>query len=214
MTAGTLSTHPALVIAPIDYLLVDIGTGRHLPGDAIHAAQLAHEHGLDEIEAAEAVQGAWLQGFLSPDPTLTSGLVTWTPEMTARHLHQLARAMVVAVRTPCIASEHSPDLIDGEESRVGAVELFGLSTPCDLALFLELARALLSRTERHLVDEVVVPISVLFSDASRAVHGLEFAAPDVVRHGIVSRATRSLMDDRVDDFTEAVADYLVAVSVQ
>lgn len=214
MTAGTLTTKlPALVIDPTDYLVVDIATGRHLPGDAVHAAQLAHEHGLTAAEALEAVESGWHLGLLSFLPGATSGVVVWTPQSTQRQVHRLARAMAGAAATSGGLSGLHPDLIDGENDRFGAVELFGLSTPCDIDLFLELARALLSRSAPHLIDELVVPIAVLFSATAQSVHGIEFAAPDVIRQEIVAGMVRSLMDGRGDDFADGLADYVVALAV-
>ncbi|MCU1529988.1 MAG: hypothetical protein JWP75_3751 [Frondihabitans sp.] len=215
MTAGTLTTKlPALVIDPTDYLVVDIATGRHVPGDAIHAAQLAQEHDLTATEALEAIEGAWHLGLLSFLPDATSGIVVWTPQVTQRQVHRLARAMATTVATGGLTPAGAPDLIDGEGSRFGAVELFGLSAPCDVDLFLELARALLSRSAPHLVDELVAPIAVLYSDEAQAVHAIEFAAPAVVRQEIVAEMVRSLMDGRSDDFADHLADYVVALAVE
>jgi hypothetical protein len=214
MTAGTLTTKlPALVIDPTDYLVVDIATGRHLPGDAVHAAQLAHEHGLTATEALEAIENGWHLGLLSFLPGATSGLVVWTPQVMQRQVHRLARVMAAAVTPPGLGSPGAPDLIDGENARFGAVELFGLTTPCDIEVFLELARALLSRSAPQIVDELVVPIAVLSSETAQSVHDLEFAATSAVRQEIVAEMVHSLMDGRSADFADHLADYVVALAV-
>ena len=218
MTAG-LTLSPALVVDPIDYLLVDIATGRHLPGDAVHAEQLAHEHGLDVETARDALEAAWHLGLVTRGPGGTSGVVVWTPEITQQQIHRLARAMVTAVQGICrgpierhgLAERHS--VIDGEAARMGVIEMFGLATPCDVDLFLELARALLGGQAPTLVDELVVPIGVLMSEAAQVVHGIELAAPAAVRDELVGDLVRCLMDGDADGFTEALADYVVAVSI-
>lgn len=202
-----------LVVDPVDYFLVDIAVGRHLPGGTVHAAQLAHEHGLSDAEAIEALDAAWLLGFVSLDAGRTSGLIIWTPESSLRQLHRLAGAMVAAVGTKSRTGLPHADVIDGEEARMGAVELFALTTPNDVEVFLELARALLGCRPGPLVDDLVVPLAVLFSATAQHVHGLAFAAPLEVRERLVSDLVRCLIDGRADDFALAMSDYLVAMSV-
>jgi hypothetical protein len=210
--ASSLAVAP-LVVDPVDYLLVDIAVGRHLPGGTVHAAQLAHEHGLTDAEAIEALEAAWLLGFVSLGPGSTSGLVTWTPEDSLRQLHRLAGAMVSAVAMKNRSGLARADVIDGEAARMGAVELFGLTTPGDVELFLELARAVLGCRPGPLVDDLVVPVAVLFSVTAQSVHGLDFAAPAGVRERLVSDLVRCLIDGRVDDFAVTMSDYVLAMSV-
>ncbi|RKR75742.1 hypothetical protein [Frondihabitans australicus] len=211
--AATISLAPALVVDPVDYLLVDLATGRHLPGDAVHVEQLAEEHGLTCTEAREAVEAAWQLGFVLLGPGGTSGIVSWTPESTQRQLHRLARAMVAAVAGVGAGRQAPRHVIDGEQSRLGAVQLFGLTTPDDVDVFLELGRALLGSTAPALVDEVTVPLAVLLSEAAQVVHGMEFAAPAAVRREMVATMVSSLIDGRIDDFRDAIADYVVALSI-
>lgn len=218
MIAGPASPLlPALIVDPVDYLLVDIATGRLLPGDAVHAEQLAHEHGLDLDAAGDAVDAAAQLGFVARGPVGfaagTGGIVTWTPEQSQLQLHRLARAMVIAASTSCSVVSANRDVIDGEQKRMGAVELFALITPGDVELFLELARALLGRASGPLLDEIVVPLAILSSEAAQTVHGFEFAAPQSVRQSLVCDMIRSLMDGRVVEFGDLVADYVIALSI-
>jgi len=214
MTAGaTTSVLPALIVDPIDYLLVDIATGRHLPGDTVHAEHLAHEHGLSDLDARDALDAAVCLGLVTRRVGQNCALVSWTPDVSQAQLHRLARAMVSAVDTVSSRDPYGVDLIDGEQNRHGAVELFGLTTPCDVELFLELARALLSRRSIAVVDELVTPIAVLFSETAQQVHGLDFAADARTRQELVCGLVRSLMDGRADDFRDLLADYVVALSV-
>lgn len=214
MTAGTpTQLLPAFVVDPIDYLLVDLATGRHLPGDMVHVEQLAHEHGLSGADALDALEAAVCLGFVTMRAGQTGALVTWTPQVSQAQLHRLARAMVTAAGAVSARDPYGIDLIDGEANRRGAVELFGLTTPSDVALFLEMARALLSRRSIAVVDELVVPIAVLFSETAQGVHGLEFAADEDTRQVLVCGLVRSLMDGRVADFADLMADYVVAMSV-
>lgn len=214
MTAGNTATTllPTLIVDPFDYLLVDIATGRHLPGDGVHAEQLAHEHGLSIEDAHDAIDTAWRLGFVSRQGTGPGGILTYTPEASQVHLHRLARAMVAAVACGPRGAG-AVGLIDGEEARFGVVELFGLTTPCDVELFLELGRALLGSWAPTLVDELVVPIAVLFSESAQFVHGVEFAAPPAVRRELVCSMVSSLIDGRTDDFAALVADYVIAMSI-
>lgn len=214
MTAGNTATTllPTLIVEPLDYLLVDIATGRHLPGDGVHVEQLAHEHGLSLADAHEAIDAAWSLGFVSRQVAGSGGILTYSPEASQVHLHRLARAMVSAVGCGPRGAG-TVGLIDGEEARFGAVELFGLTTPCDVELFLELGRALLSSWAPSLVDELVVPIAVLFSESAQFVHGIDFAAPPAVRRELVCGMVSALIDGRTDDFTALVADYVIAMSI-
>jgi hypothetical protein len=212
MSAGTTLIRP-IIVDSVDHLLVDIATGRHLAGDAVHPELLAAEHGLPLDEAREALDDAWRLGFVSKVGAGSCGLVAWTPEASQLQLHRLARAMVTAVAGSQRATMGLGCVIDGERTRLGAVEHFGLTVPCDVELFLELARALLGDFAPTLLDELIAPLEVMFSDAATTVHGLEFAAPAEVRHTLVCDLVRSLMDGRVDDFRDLVADYVVALSV-
>lgn len=213
MTAGfTTQLLPTLIIDPIDYLLVDLATGRYLPGETVHAEQLAHEHGLSSDDAADALDAAWCLGLVARE-TRSAGRVTWCPEVSQMQLHRLARAMVAAVRGVSVRDSYGVDVIDGEQARLRAVDLFGLSAPADVDLFLELARALLCRRSITLLDELVVPVAVLFSMTAQEVHGIEYAASTLVRDEIVANLVRSLLDDRVDDFCDLIADYVVAMSI-
>lgn len=212
-TLAATTLMPAAVIDPVDHLLVDIATGRHLPGDAVHPAQLAAEHGLDRDQGQEAVDAAWRLGFVSRVSAGSCGVVVWSPETTQLQLHRLARAMVTAVATACRAGETRRDVIDGEGTRVGAVELFGLTVPSDVELFLELAHTLLGDFAPTLLDELAAPVALMFSEAATTVHGLDFAASADVRCALICDLVRSLMDGRIDDFRDLVADYVVALSV-
>lgn len=213
MTATTpIRPARSLIVDPIDYVLVDIATGRLLPGDGVHAEQLAHEHGLDTADAAAAIDSAWHLGLVSRHGMAGGGTVAWCPEASQVHLHRLACAMVAAVAAGP-RGRGTVGLIDGEQARIGAVELFGLTTPCDVELFLELGRALLGSCAPALVDELVVPIAVLFSEAAQSVHGLELAAPPEVRRDIACDLVRCLMDGRPGDFAGLVDDYLLALSI-
>lgn len=217
MNAGITTVTPitpiTLVVDPVDYLLADLATGRHLPGDAVHVQQLAFEHGLELDAAREALEVAWQLGFVSIAPDLSSAIVTWTPEASQRQLHRLARALVSAVSRAGDGRPVARHVIDGEQAREGAVEMFGLGTPDDVALFVELGRALLGTSAPALVDELSVPIAVLFSETAQSVYGLELAAPASVRREIVAELVSSLIDGRIDDFRDAVADYVVAMSI-
>ncbi|BDZ48777.1 hypothetical protein GCM10025867_10180 [Frondihabitans sucicola] len=214
MTAGTATQLlPALIIDPVDYLLVDLATGRHLPGDVVHAGQLAHEHGLSDADALDALDAAACLGVVSCRAGRASAIVSWTPAVSQAQLHRLARAMVAAVGAVTSRDPYGVDVIDGEEARHGAVELFGLTVPGDVDLFLELARALLGRRSISVVDELVVPIAVLFSETAQQVHGLELAADAATRQELVCDLVRSLLDGRGDDFAALVADYALALSV-
>ncbi|ROQ37166.1 hypothetical protein EDF46_2616 [Frondihabitans sp. PhB188] len=215
MTAGTTATAtallPAIVIDPVDYLLVDIATGRHLPGDGVHVEQLAHEHGLSLAEAGAALDEAWCLGLVSRRATTTGGIVCWTPEATQVMLHRLARAMVSAV-TAGPRCDAKRGLIDGDAQRFTVVELFGLTAPCDVALFLEVARALLGAWAPDLLDELIMPVAVLFSQSAQRVHGFEPAAEADVRCEMVRELVSSLIDGRTADFESTVADYVLALS--
>jgi hypothetical protein len=204
---------PTLVVDPVDYLLVDLATGRHLPGDTIHVEQLAFEHGLSSVDAGDALAAASCLGLVSFGGSRAGALVTWSPLVSQSQLHRLARAMVTAVGTVSPRDPYGVDVIDGEQNRLSAVELFDLQTPCDVELFLELARALLSRRSIAVIDELVVPIAVLFSATALRVHGLELAADDDTRQQIVCGLVRSLMDGDVEAFGDLMADYVVAMSI-
>lgn len=213
MIAGSSTHHrPTLLVDPIDHLLVDLATGRHLTGDTVHADELAGEHDLDSTQADDVLQAAWCLGLVSR-PSARSAVITWTPEVSQVQLHRLARAMVAAVGTVTTRDPYGVAVIDGEEARLGAAELFELETPCDVDLFLELARALLSRRSIAVVDELVSPLSILFSRVALEMHGVRLAATDDVRAEIVRGLVLSLMDGRVDDFRDLVADYVVAMSI-
>lgn len=214
MPAGNTTTtlRPTLIVEPFDYFLVDIATGRFLPGDGVHAEQLAHEHGLSVEDAHEVIETAWRLGFVTRQGMATGGILIYTPEASQVHLHRLARALVSAVSCGPRGAG-TIGLIDGEQTRFGAVELFGLTTPCDVELFLELCRALLGTWAPHLLEELAVPVAVLFSESAQSVHGIEFAAPPVVRRELVCSMVRSLIDGRPDDFAAHVADYVVAMAV-
>lgn len=212
MPAGT-TLSPATIVDPVDHLLVDIATGRHPRGTAVPPEQLVAEHGLTLHEAREALDDAWRLGFVSRVGAGPFGLVSWTPEATQLQLHRLARGMVASV-----AGMHRDGMalgcvIDGERTRVGAVEHFGLTVPCDVELFLELGRALLGDFAPTLLDEVIAPLEVMLSEAATTVHGIEFAAPAGIRQTIMADLVRSLLDGRVDDFRDLVADYVVALSI-
>lgn len=214
MTTGAATKLlPTIIVDPIDYLLVDIATGRHLPGDTVHAEQLAHEHGLTLDEAADALEAASCLGLVSRGARSSGAVVIWTPAVSQAQLHRLARAMVAAVAAVGPRDPYGVDVIDGEQSRLGAVELFGMTTPCDVELFLELARALLSRRSIGVLDDLVVPVAVLFCETAQRVHGLDFAASASTRQQIVCELVRSLMDGRPDEFADLMADYVVAMSV-
>ncbi len=204
---------PTLVVDPVDYLLADVALGRHLPGEPVHAAQLAEEHGITGAEAVEAVETAWFLGVLTRGHSIAEGRVAWTPAGTEAQVHRLARAMVAMVRRPVSTRETACSVIDGEDLRQGAAELFDLRTPADLVVFLELARALLGRSDRLLVDDLVAPVAILFSEVSQETHGIEFAAPAAVRDDLVRGLVRALIEERVDDFADLVDDYVLALSV-
>lgn len=204
-------TPPALVIAPIDYLLVDIATGRHRPGDAVHAEQLAHEHGLTVSDAQGALDEAWCLGLVSRSVSPAAGIVCWTPEVTQILLHRLARAMVSAVAGgPRCASTRG--LIDGDASRLTVIELFGLSTLPDVDLFVEVARALLGAWRPALLDELAMPVTLLLSESAQRTHGFQPGADVETRSALVGDLVDCLIDGRTDDFAAAVADYALALS--
>jgi hypothetical protein len=214
MLTETSAPHrPALVVDPVDHLLADVALGRSLPGDVVHALHLAEEHALTAAEAVEAVETAWFLGVLTRGDSIAEGRVAWTPGSTEAQVHRLARSMVSVARRSASAREAALPVIDGEGLRLGAAELFDLRTPDDLVVFLELAHALLGRSDRLLVDDLVAPVAILFSRASQETHGIEFAAPPAVRDDLVRGLVRSLIDGRADDFADLVDDYLLALSV-
>jgi len=214
MTAGAATlAFPSLIVDPLDYFVVDIAVGRHLPGGTVHASQLAYEHGLTDEEALDALDAAVCLGLASRRTGEGDVSVSWSPSVSQSHLHRLARAMVMAVGAINDRDPYGIDLIDGERDRFGAVEFFGLTTPCDVELFLELARALLARRSIAVVDDLVSPIAILFSETAQHVHGLEFAADERYRQELVSGLVRSLLDGRSEAFVDLLADYVVALSV-
>lgn len=213
MIAGsTTSLIPTLLVDPVDHLLVDVATGRYLRGDTVHAGVLAREHGFDRAEAVDLLDASWCLGIVSR-PSAGSAVVTWSPEASQVQLQRLARVMVAAVGTVTARDPYGVAVIDGEETRLGAAELFSLGTPCDVDLFLEVARALLSRRSIAVLDELVSPLAILFSRVAQEVHGFQLAASDDVRAEIVRALVLSLMDGRVDAFKDLVADYVVAMSI-
>ncbi|GAA4675794.1 hypothetical protein [Frondihabitans cladoniiphilus] len=218
MLAGNLLTaRPTAQPDPVDHLLVDLATGRHLPGDVLHVQQLVHEHGLTEGDAQSAVDTGWELGLLAKDGAASSARVVWTPEASQLHLHRLARHLVVVARSTRPDAPRGigrpVDLIDGEPGRLTVVEQFGLSVPEDLLLFLDVARALLGRAAPQLLDELAAPIAVLFSEAAQRVHDFEPAAPLEVREEIVRDMVRSLIEREPEAFVDLVADYVVALGI-
>lgn len=207
----TTALLPALVVDPVDYVLIDIATGRHLPGDGIHAEQLVREHGLTLDDAMAALDDAWRLGLVARTASPTAGTVSWTPEVSQIQLHRLTRAMVSAVsadrRAGC-----EPAVIDADSKRLTVIELFGLTTLPDLDVFLEVARALLGGWVPTLVDELAMPLAVFFTENAQRVHGAIPAADTDVRVEIVGALVASLLDGRIADFQEHVADYVLALS--
>ena len=208
------ATRSRLIIDPVEYLAVDIATGRHLPGHIFSRETIAVEHGLADDQVDEALDSAWLLGLVSRPLASGSSIVQWSPDESQRHLFRVVRAMADVVRWGPSDHHRLPhDVIDGEGARFGAVDAFGLRVPADVELFLEVARALLSRRASAIVDEFVAPLSIFSSEAAQVVHGFAFTATEPERDEIVSRLVSALIDGRAAAFSALLDDYRHAMTV-
>lgn len=145
-------------------MLVDIATGRYLPGDEIDAQVVAREHGLRPVDVRIALYDLRRAGLVTGVPFSGTRVVVWHRRTNEALMRRLGRVLAgVAAASPVLEALPEP-----AETRLPAAALLvrhGLALPADVEHFLDLARTMvdtLPADERVRVhSELLLPLTVL-----------------------------------------------------
>jgi DNA-binding GntR family transcriptional regulator len=193
-----------------ELVLVDVATGRWLPGDEVDPLVVAREHGLAPHVVLAALGDLRRLGLLARSPFTGASVVVWHRRANEVLMRRLALALAdvadlapvlgelpePAPTGPCVAARH------------------GFELPADVAHLLDLARTMLaalpSGEGSRVVADVVRPLSVLATRTAMRVHGVEPALPEQVRGEIVDLVEAAAHYGEWSSVPGLVADYSVA----
>ncbi|MBD8728323.1 hypothetical protein [Frigoribacterium sp. CFBP 13707] len=205
---------PRPAVDPAGLMLVDIATGRYLPGDEIDAQVVAREHGLRPVDVRIALYDLRRAGLVTGVPFSGTRVVVWHRRTNEALMRRLGRVLAgVAAASPVLEALPEP-----AETRLPAADLLvrhGLALPADVEHFLDLARTMvdtLPADERVRVhSELLLPLTVLSTTTALHVHGVVPALPEGVRGAIVDLVEAAAHYGDWADVPGLVADYTVAL---
>ncbi|WP_423921135.1 hypothetical protein ACPEEZ_00170 [Frigoribacterium sp. 2-23] len=196
--------------AAADLLLVDIATGRYLPGDSIEPETAAREHDCTPLEMHAALADLRRAGLVTQAMFAPGMVVVWHHRYNETLMRRLGRLLALAV-----AKQPDLETVAEPVRRATAAEAHGLQLPDDAARFFDIARALVSvlpaAVAGHAVTDLITPLETMYSTTSMTVHGITPALSEAVRHTIVDLLEHAAHYGEWTDVCGFVADYGVAI---